>query len=153
MRTYFINLFNYDLYANNLILETIGKANNPEKPVQLMAHLLAAQQIWYHRCAGLPAIGIALWPDWKGDVFKQLINDNHQLWIDFLNKIDDTAFEKQIDYQNSKGDTFSNKLSDILAHLINHSTHHRAQAGQYLKLAGIDLPNTDYIAFLRFRKA
>jgi uncharacterized damage-inducible protein DinB len=153
MKTYFINLFNYDRYANGLILGTILKANSPEKPVQLMAHLLAAQQIWYNRCNELPAIGGALWPDWKADTFEQLINDNHRKWIDFLSATDDLAFEKQVKYQNSKGDTFNNKLSDVLAHLVNHGTHHRAQAGQHLKLAGIDLPNTDYIFYIRTQKS
>ncbi len=69
MKAYFINLFNYDHYANGVILKTIIKAGELEKPVQLMAHLLAAQQIWYNRCMGLPVIGGALWPDWKADTF------------------------------------------------------------------------------------
>jgi uncharacterized damage-inducible protein DinB len=149
MKAYFINLFNYDNYANGLILETIIKAGEPEKPVQLMAHLLAAQQIWYNRCKTLPAIGGALWPDWKADTFEHLIDDTHHKWISFLNETDETSFENQIKYQNLKGEPFSNKLTDILAHVINHGTHHRAQAGQHLKLAGIDLPTTDYIFYLR----
>jgi len=149
MKNYFTSLLNYDCYANKLILTIIKKTNEPEKPVQLMAHLLAAQQVWYNRCAGLPAFSGVLWPDWKADIFEQMINDNHSKWIGFLNKIDDADFEKQIQYQNSKGDTFNNKLADILAHLINHGTHHRAQAGQLLKLDGEILPNTDYIAYLR----
>ncbi|MDB5154777.1 MAG: hypothetical protein JWR54_3528, partial [Mucilaginibacter sp.] len=54
-----------------------------------------------------------------------------------------------ISYKNLKGDDFENKLSDVLAHLINHGTHHRAQVGQHLKLAGVELPNTDYIFYIR----
>jgi uncharacterized damage-inducible protein DinB len=146
MKSQFTQLFDYDCYANKLILTAIKKANEPEKSVQLMAHLLAAQQVWYHRCAGLPAFGGPLWPDGKADTFEQMIEDNHNKWINFLN---DADFEKQIRYQNSKGDDFSNKLADILAHLINHGTHHRAQVGQLLKLDGETLPNTDYIAYLR----
>jgi uncharacterized damage-inducible protein DinB len=149
MKSYFTRLFNYDRCVNEIILKTIIAANEPEKPVQLMAHLLAAQQVWYNRCNDLPAFGGALWPDWKAGSFEQLITDNHGRWISFLNKIDDADFEKSIEYQNSKGDTFSNKLADILAHVINHGTHHRAQAGQHLKFVGTSIPMTDYILYLR----
>jgi uncharacterized damage-inducible protein DinB len=103
MKNHFVNLFNYDHYANGVILKTIIKTGEPEKPVQLMAHLLAAQQIWYNRCKGLPPIGSTLWPDWKASYFEQLINDNHHKWISFLNETDNAIFEKQLKYQNLKG--------------------------------------------------
>ena len=88
MKSYFTRLFNYDRCVNEIILKTIIAANEPEKPVQLMAHLLAAQQVWYNRCNDLPAFGGALWPDWKAGSFEQLITDNHGRWISFLNKIE-----------------------------------------------------------------
>jgi uncharacterized damage-inducible protein DinB len=152
MKTYFTQLFNYDNYANRLILQTIIEANRPEKPVQLMAHVLAAGQVWYNRCNGLPATGGPLWPDWKTDAIGQLIDENHNMWINFLNKTGGPDFEQLIKYKNLKGESFSNGLTDILAHVINHGTHHRAQAGQHLLLAGISLPVTDYIFYLREQK-
>lgn len=150
MKTYFINLFNYDKYANETILNAIIEASMPEKPVELMAHLLVAQQIWLNRCKGLPAVGSALWPDWKADIFSNTIADNSKEWLNYLDGLQEDDFEKLISYKSSKGDSFENKLVDILAHLINHGTHHRAQIGQQLKFAGADsLPNTDYIAYIR----
>jgi uncharacterized damage-inducible protein DinB len=149
MKAYFIQLSNYDRYANLRILETIIKAGNPEKPVQLMAHLLAAQQIWLKRFKGEPTIGNELWPDWNADTFEQLINNNHRSLINFLDYLDPNDFDNIINYKSLKGDSYENKLSEILAHMINHGTHHRAQAGQLLKLAGVDLPGTDYIFYLR----
>jgi uncharacterized damage-inducible protein DinB len=150
MKNYFINLFNYDQFANQLILKAITDAGEPEKPVQLMGHLLAAQQVWYNRCNNLPPFSGALWPDSKADSFAQLINDNHNIWIDFLNKTNDAEFEKEINYNNLKGEPFCDTLANILAHVINHGTHHRAQIGQQLKFAGLEnLPITDYIFYLR----
>ena len=46
MKDYFTRLFNYDQFANHSILTLLKAANYPEKPVQLMTHLLSAQQIW-----------------------------------------------------------------------------------------------------------
>ncbi len=56
----------------------------------------------------------------------------------FLNRAEPGDFEKTISYKNSKGDDFKNRLTDILTNVINHGTHHRAQAGQHLKLAGFE---------------
>jgi uncharacterized damage-inducible protein DinB len=150
MKEYFIRLFEYDRYANQIILETIVKANNPEKPVKLMAHLLAAQQIWLNRCLGLPAPGGALWSDGEVDTFAAQIAENSRGFIDYLEGLHPHDYEKPLPYKNLKGEDFENKLSDVLAHVINHGTHHRAQAGQHLITAGIEkLPPTDYIFYIR----
>jgi uncharacterized damage-inducible protein DinB len=150
MKDYFIRLLNYDQYANQTILKIIRSANDPEKPVRLMAHLLAAQQVWLGRCEGRPVTNSILWPDGNADAFSLLINDNHQAWLNYLKTLNPDDFEKDISYKNLQGVAYQNKLMDILAHLINHGTHHRAQIGQQLKFAGVkDLPITDYIAYLR----
>jgi uncharacterized damage-inducible protein DinB len=152
MKAYFIQLLNYDHFANLAIIETIIKAGDTRRPVQLMAHTLAAQQIWLKRCKYEPAAGGILWPDWSVDTLVQLSGDNHQKWISFLEGLDDQDFEKRICYRDLKGNSFENKLNEILAHLINHGTHHRAQAGQHLKLAGTELPGTDFILYIRTLK-
>ena len=149
MKAYFIQLFDYDLYANLRIQETILTAGEPEKPVQLMAHLLAAQQVWITRCKGETAVGAVLWPDWEADTFKQKIIDTHRAWINFLDYLEPDDFEKMISYKDTKGNQFENKLSDILTQVTNHGTHHRAQMGTWMKSVGVDLPNTDYIFYIR----
>ncbi len=152
MKTYFAKLFNYDKYVNELIINAINTAGRPEKPVQLLAHLLAAQQIWLNRCMGLPPATVELWPALGGpsDKFGQQLADNHEGWVSYLNGLNEVDFENIISYKSLKGDSYRNQLSDIIAHVINHGTHHRAQIGQLLKAAGLEnLPNTDYIFYLR----
>ncbi len=75
---------------------------------------------------------------------------NHGGWMALLEDMREEDFEKIIDYKNTKGAAFENKLIDILGHVINHGTHHRAQAGVHLKYSGFDqLPLTDFIVFMR----
>ncbi|MGZ3946389.1 MAG: DinB family protein [Mucilaginibacter sp.] len=148
MKEYFTRLFNYDIHTNLLMTEMIINAGSPEEPVRLMAHLLAAQQVWLTRCQGDPFTGV-LWPDWKADTFVKIIEENSKGWLNYLESLTPADFNKQIHYKNIKGDEFENKLSDILSHAINHGTHHRAQVGQYLKSGGTDLPFTDYIFYIR----
>jgi uncharacterized damage-inducible protein DinB len=145
MKDYFIRLFHYDHYANLRILVPLLQTEDHVKAEQLMAHLLIAQQVWLGRCTGKPASIITLWPDWKADTFEQIIQDNHRQWLTYLESLNDSDFTQSVHYKNLQGDSFETKLFDILAHLINHGTHHRAQAGQHLKFAGADLPGTDYL--------
>jgi uncharacterized damage-inducible protein DinB len=150
MKNYFLKLIDYDHHTNQTLVQLIIEAGEPGKTVKLMAHMLAAQQVWFNRCNYLPAPGGALWPDGNADTFEQTINDNHATWVEFLSGLDDSAFENIVYYKNLRGDSFENKLEDIMAHLINHGTHHRAQIGQELKQAGVEkLPITDYIFYIR----
>lgn len=151
MKVHFAQLFDYDRYANQLIAETILTAENPQKPVQLMAHLLSAQQVWLSRCTTSSPYNGALWPEFQtAETFKQWIDDNYKAWKSYLDTLNADDFDKVISYKNLQGVPFETKLVDILAHVINHGTHHRAQAGQQLKLVGIEqLPGTDYILYVR----
>jgi len=152
MKAYFTRLFQYDCYANQTILEAIIKAGGPEKAVQLMAHILAAQQIWLNRCLGLPPANVELWagPGTPATDLAEKISKNHDAWIEYVARLSDPDFDKTIHYQNLRGDKWESRLVDILAHIINHGTHHRAQIGQLLKFAGAEnLPVTDYIAYIR----
>jgi uncharacterized damage-inducible protein DinB len=151
MKNFFINLFNYDCFANKTILDVLIKSNQPAKAVQLMAHLLAAQQVWYNRCKSLPPFTGTLWQDdGKIEEFAGAIRKNNTEWVSYLKSLNPDNFEGIISYKNMKSEPFESKLSDILMHIINHGTHHRAQIGQHLKLAGIEnLPVLDYIAYTR----
>ncbi|HTK18137.1 MAG TPA: DinB family protein [Mucilaginibacter sp.] len=147
MKNYFINLLRYDRYANLRILDALNKTEDHAKAEQLMAHLLIVQQVWLGRCLNKPSNISTTWPDWKVDSFEQKINENHQEWLTYLESLNENDFQQFINYKSFKGDNFESKLIDILTQLINHGTHHRAQAGQHLKLAGAELPATDYILF------
>ena len=150
MKKHFLKLFNYDQFANKAILKSIIDAGEPEPAVKPMAHLLAVQQIWLNRCKGLPVIGDALWSERKADTFEKSIDDNHSAWVDYINGLNEEDFQEILPYKNLKGDSFEDRLEDILMHVINHGTHHRAQSGQQLKFAGVgNLPITDYIFYIR----
>jgi uncharacterized damage-inducible protein DinB len=156
MKTYFINLFKYDRWASELILKSLTGANSPEKPVQLMAHMLAAQQVWFNRCMGLPPAAVELWtalgtehPD-----FAATIAENNLKWLNLLNALNGHDFDRIISYKSTRGDSFESTMHDIITQVINHGTHHRAQIGQLLKSAGAEsLPATDYIFYLRTAKS
>lgn len=150
MVSYFTTLFDYDRYTNSLILETAAKTADFENAIKLIAHIIAAQQIWLNRCKALPPPVIALWPNLFAEKLTQMADQNNAEWLSYLGSLTNDDFDQMISYKNQKGDAFESKLANIITHVINHGTHHRAQAGQQLKAAGIEpLPNTDFIFYIR----
>lgn len=150
MKTHFLKLLDYDKHASLLILQSIFENANLQKTEQIMAHLLMTQQVWLQRCKGLSPKNITIWPDWRIETFEAVIHQNHTACTDFINQQTPESFNQLISYQNTKGESFRNYLSDILMHVINHGTHHRAQIGQLLKMISLQpLPVTDYVVYLR----
>lgn len=150
MTDYFIKLFDYDKLTNLKLIELLKEEKGCAKGVGIMSHLLVAQQIWLKRCLGESGGVGSLWPNWKVDRLESILVENNANWIGFLSALNDVHLDEIIiSYQNTKGATFTNRLEDVLTHVINHGTHHRAQIGQHLKLDGFTLPNTDYIFYIR----
>ena len=150
MKAHFIKLFNYNRFANDLILKAIIDRQVPQKALQLFAHLLTAEQVWFDRCHNLPPKYANAWFDYTIEECVQLVPECHDQWIIYLNQLTDADLNKIIKYQNFRGDNWEDSLADILTHVINHGTHTRAQVGQQLKFAGAEsLPITDYTYYLR----
>lgn len=149
MQAYFIKLFEYDKWAYNALMEKF-EHQFPQNPriYVLMSHILSAQQIWLDRCLGVPQTG-QLWAERLPDEMR-MDNDNfHSAWVDFISSLQKDDFDKGITYTNSQGNTFTTQLTDLLAHVINHGTHHRGQITILMKEEGFILPSLDYITFTR----
>jgi uncharacterized damage-inducible protein DinB len=74
---------------------------------------------------------------------------DRQNYIKSLQLVEVLDMEAWITYKNSSGAKLSDKTKDILFHIINHSTYHRAQIALLLREQGIDPINTDYIFYKR----
>jgi uncharacterized damage-inducible protein DinB len=150
MKNYFLQLLGYDQYANREMLHTMRGAANPEKTVLLMGHLLAAQQRWLRRCKNESDADVVIFPKTETIPFEELIANNNRAWVDFISPLEDADLNQIITYHTSTGVPFTNTITEILTQVINHGTHHRAQIGQQLKLAGVEtLPLIDYIFYIR----
>ncbi|WPV02207.1 DinB family protein [Mucilaginibacter sp. cycad4] len=151
MKTYFLKMFNYNLYANQQLVQAIETGGSPAMALKLMGHLLAAEQAWLERCKLIPSSMPNSWPDNVTiEQCKKQVLEHYQTWVTFLNGIDEKDLDKIIPYHSFTGDYFENQLGDIITQVLNHGTHTRAQIGQQLKFAGTKtLPVTDYSYYLR----
>ena len=142
----FKELFEYTHYFNKKVIELISenKQKSCEKAIKLLNHTINANQIWNARIINESQFEVWQINNW--DDLLKLNDDNYSNTLKILNNFDIYA---EIDYKNSKGETFSNIIKDILFHIINHSTYHRAQIATELKQNGVKPIISDYIFYKR----
>lgn len=151
MKTHFIKMFGYNLFANQQLIRTMEANGSPEVTLKLMGHLLAAEQVWLERCKLIPSSLPNTWPENVTiEQCKKQVPERYETWVTFLNEINEEDLNNIIPYHSFTGDYFENQLGDIITQVLNHGTHTRAQIGQQLKFAGTKtLPVTDYSYYLR----
>jgi uncharacterized damage-inducible protein DinB len=142
-------LFDYDFWANTRVIEVIEKNSYGNTKVELLfSHILNSQQVWFHRINS-KSNGIDPWEIIEPPYFRDIMNNVHNSWAEYLSGLKPKGLSATISYENSSGEKFKNKLSDILSHLLNHSTYHRAQISSIIKSSGYTPAITDYIAYAR----
>ncbi len=146
MKKEFKELFEYNNHFNQkLIVLFSGNIQNiSDKNLKLINHLINAQQIWNARITNEKEFDV-----WQINNWNDLLNIDNENYSTTLKIITDNNLNNIIEYTNSKGVKFSNKIKDVLLHVINHSTYHRAQIATELKNCGIEPMNTDYIFYKR----
>ncbi len=145
----FDTLFRYTRWAHGRILDAMQAADAvPERATTLLGHLLRAQDIWYGRVAGTDHATLDLWATDSVQDCADRLEASTRRWAALLGDRDD-ALDAPVAYTNSSGTAFETPLQDILLHVVNHGTHHRAQIALLLREANIAPPATDYIFFRR----
>lgn len=142
----FNELIRYTEVADLKYIEVLKAAGNPPaEALRLFCHILNSQHIWICRInKQVPEFDrFALH---RPDELEGL----HRRNVQALGLIVDGAdFSEEIVYSTSAGEEFRNNVADILFHLVNHSTYHRAQVASLLKANGIQPPSTDYVILKR----
>ncbi|MEH0157058.1 DinB family protein [Limibacter armeniacum] len=147
MNTLLKDLFNYNDEANKRFIKSIEEEEviHPDI-VRLMSHIFNAHEVWVARIEGhSPTFGV--WQLHSIHDFARINEHNYTNTQRILSQ--EGVLEQVIRYENSKGEVFENLARDILMHVINHSTYHRAQVASMLKKEGIMPPNSDYIFYKR----
>lgn len=150
MKKYFLDLFEYNLWANQRLLTTISMNKlKDDKILSLLSHLVSAQIIWLHRVEGLPTSPFPPWEVYNLREIESMIDESNARWKKFLDNYKVDTLEEIIHYKNFQKKDFENRLLDIIAHVINHSTHHRGQINLLLREMDIEPPQLDYILYKR----
>ena len=152
-------LFSYTSWANALMLraaealpteqfEATVASSFPSVGASL-GHIVGAEWIWLRRWLGEspPA------PGWAGK--PKLAELKAQLAAveaersRYLNGLSEADLDRLVSYRNLAGQEYANRLSDLIRHVVNHSTYHRGQVATQLRQLGQTPPNTDFVRYVR----
>ncbi len=148
MNKQILSLFKYENWANARIIDALSQLPEPdEKNLELMSHILLVQMVWYSRIAGVTAPPV--WEKKSFQQIKEIYEVNKKILTPFIEKQTKDTLAAYIDYKNTKGEKYSNTVTQILTHLFNHGTYHRGQIVERLKGKLPHMPETDYIIFAR----
>ncbi|TDQ07173.1 DinB family protein [Pedobacter metabolipauper] len=141
-------LYKYNNWANSLLLDTLiaNSAKLPESCILLFSHIVNAQTRWLARINNTtPAVGV--WQLHDLEFCRILLDEN----MEGLSRIDylDTTDSPIIKYSVTNSDVYETSITDILIHVFNHGTYHRAQIARDMRLHNLEPVNTDYIQFIR----
>lgn len=148
--------FEYEQDSNAKVLaslqavpETLRVLPDFQKTVNLMAHLVAARNMWLYRL-GHGTQPPDLFPDATPITdLPKLIAAMESAWRSYFENLTDAELERSFDYQSYDGPRFRNTIEDVLTQLYGHSLYHRGQIAMILRSIGAEPAVTDFIYWTR----
>lgn len=140
-------LVDHEHWANQRLTSQLQSLREiPEKASRTFNHIIGAQHTWISRINDTAPM-MQVWPSLMVDHWDSLFKKNHDLLLDIVS--DANNLGRIITYTNTRGEAFSNPVSELILHLCLHSQYHRGQVVTMCRdLIETPLP-TDMIAFLR----
>jgi uncharacterized damage-inducible protein DinB len=147
-------LIAYDAWADDRIVDAIEGLDAAElaRPreayfgslAQSLRHLVIVQMRWLARWDGtpLPEADHPL-PPWR-----EAFAASHEALGRYVARLKDADFERVVTYTLQSGITRHQPLADLVIHLVNHGTQHRAELGLLLERIGRSPGDLDYVVFL-----
>lgn len=155
-------IWDYNYWAHHKMLDCAAQLSKDdfEKPVdysmgsvhQQLIHVMWAEWIWYSRIHKLPR------PDFTTEDYPT-IEALREKWVEieaswraYLNGLTDADLGTLIHYSRQNGETLDNPLCEILWHVVNHGTDHRAQILQLCHTYGAPTFEQDMFFYYRALK-
>lgn len=150
MKIFFESLYNYNQWANDSVLNSvISQKISDEKVIKILNHIISAQILWYDRMTGRGDNLIAPWHTFPNEKLSEEFLNNTNQWLKLISEADESFWNMKFSYKNSYGDSFKSSNTDVLTHVINHSSYHRGQMAFRIRELGFDPVLTDYIVYQR----
>lgn len=158
-----LTLFDYNYWANHRVLEAAEKITSEQftAPAKLshgsvrgaLAHILAAEIVWRLRCQ--EGISPSVLP---GEADFPTLESLRLRWAEeerairaYLTGLTDEMLNSPVRYTTTKGVPQATILWQVLAHVVNHGTQFRAEAGVTLSQFGHSPGDLDFIHFIRMQ--
>jgi uncharacterized damage-inducible protein DinB len=115
-----------------------------------LVHIFRSERVWLARIEGRSQSFAA-----DSDTFLSLLENWPLLrasWHSWSDSLSDDDCDRLLSYQDLRGTNRNDTISEIVLHVVNHSTHHRGQVSGFLRSLGITPPVLDAIHYARTLK-
>lgn len=141
--------FAYDAWANQEVLRAIRAAGEAvERPLELISHILSAERLWMERLKQVPQT-LPVWPKFDLARCEVEAQELRRLWSGYLELVTAGDLAQSVSYKNSKGESWSSTIIEILTHVVLHSSYHRGQIATHMREKGLTPAYTDFIHAVR----
>lgn len=155
-------LYDYNSWANERVLESLEllgqdvfASNREASHVSIrgvIAHIAAAEWIWLERWKGLSPATLLPASEFETVEMAALrLRSIDRNLLEFTSQLTQTDLDGRREYKTTEGKAYSSVLSDMLLHVVNHSSYHRGQITTLLRQCGAVPQSTDFILFVRLK--
>jgi uncharacterized damage-inducible protein DinB len=144
----------YNEWADAKILKAIDGMTPADlaKPVESyfgslarnVQHVLAAQRVWLARWKGdpPPKLDAPITEPWR-----EAYAATHVALRAFVEPLGNADFDRAVSYRDTRGNPYELPLFQLVTHLVNHGTAHRAETGLLLERIGRSPGDLDFLYF------
>jgi len=156
-------LFRYNVWANARFFDAAAELSKEQleataagsfpSVVGTLGHIVGAEWVWLCRWIGENPAGMPAWVAEKDlPALRARLATVEAERAVFLDGLGDADLERVVSYRSLSGQPCADPLSDMIRHVVNHSTYHRGQLVAMLRQLGQTPPSTDLILYLRVSK-
>jgi len=113
-----------------------------------LVHMMSSEWVWMQRWHGLSPKGHldkAEYPTLAA--LKKRWGEIEAEMRAFIDQQTEESLQSALTYTNFRGETFKVPLWQMLAHIVNHETHHRGELASMYALMSVDHPEDEMIQY------
>ncbi|UAY53005.1 DinB family protein [Ferruginibacter albus] len=163
-KQYFIELADYNIWANDICLSWLQQINNEQWTQTIVSsfnsiqetvlHIISAETAWLQRFQKKEKV-VWLQTEYKGtkDEHIALWKDASKQLKEYIESFDETKISDLLMFKRFNGEENTMKYYEVFAHAFNHSTYHRGQVVTMLRQAGFTgVQSTDLLGYYRIKQ-
>jgi uncharacterized damage-inducible protein DinB len=114
-----------------------------------LIHIYSADKVWLDRVLGKSPEGFTTLADPTLASLQTAGQAVHDAWSQWAGDLNPSSPETEVRYFDLKRREWRQPLWQIILHVVNHGTHHRAQVSGFLRSLGHTPPTTDLAFYHR----
>jgi len=152
-------LYAYNDWANNQVLEAASRLTDDEFSRKQgasfesvegnLAHIVGAQIVWLQRwTGGSNPKPVLEFQKMRGlTAIRDAFGQSHEGLRAFIGSSSDERLDQVLAYRDSAGNPHERVLWQLMAHVANHGTHHRAETAMAMGAMAKPMRELDYVFF------